>query len=523
MNISNWENMEPDLLQSFREEFQEFQCFTEEELEEAVRTARREIQGELEQYEVYQTQHNIITKPKRIVSVATGFHQTPRDFSDEDEDELGETSETASSVSEDNTVSLSVSEQIPPKTNTTEKSRLSYSLDQLDLIFADIFKSINVNRNYVAKDSLESERANKRVKDFSARFGRSLYQTKQNFISFKNLVLRSQLAGQARPSQARLEGRLAQLFISCRSLLTSYLHFIPLSGGQIFPPLLSDALEVLLDIANLTVSLGFSTNNLAAGIRQLESLMSERSQLPDVTKLEILNNLAETTFGPRDETKVRRSPRKAGSGQGQVSIKPRGNKIFQQRTNLARQRRMKDIEQRNQEKLFPPPSTTDISLEQTQSKVPHVTPAPANRRNLVDDRKTLRDQLMSGKHQQTPSDMKNILRRLHNLELIASSDPTTGAVSEGGQSQYKSDDLNFLINRLEIIESDFDLIATKYKDRLRPRPKFSTRCTLEDLKYFSLKEADVKCEESPGVAKDRIEAIVHKITDEILADDLLLN
>ena len=282
--------------------------------------------------------------------------------------------------------------------------------------------------------------------------------------------------------------------------------------------------------------LGFSTNNLAAGIRQLESLMSERSQLGDVTKLEILNNLAETTFGPRDESKVRRPPRKAVTGQGQGSIKPRGNKIFQQRTNLARQRRMKDIELRNQEKLFPPPAATDLSMEQTQSKVPHVT--PANRRNLVDERKTLRDQLMSAKHQQTPSDMKNILRRLHNLELIASSTDTTGAVSEsdiaglktGGQSlpQCNSNDLNFLINRLEIIESDFDLIATKYRDRLRPRPKFSTRCTLEDVKYFSdplrsLKEADVKCSESSGLAQDRIEAIVHKITDEILADDLLLN
>ena len=247
--------MEPDLLQSFR---QEFQCFTEEELEEAVRTARREIQGELEQYEVYQTD-KIISEPKRIVNVTTDFHQLPRDYSDEEEDDIGDTAtaETGSSVSEDNTtVSLSVSEQIHPKPNA-EKSRLSYSLDQLDQIFADIFKSINVNKNYVAKDSLESERANKRVKDFSARFGRTLYQTKQNFISFKNLVLRSQLAGQAQPSPARLEGRLAQLFISCRSLLTSYLTFIPLSGGQIFPPLLSDALELILDIANLTVSLGW--------------------------------------------------------------------------------------------------------------------------------------------------------------------------------------------------------------------------------------------------------------------------
>ena len=256
--------------------------------------------------------------------------------------------------------------------------------------------------------------------------------------------------------------------------------------------------------------------------------MSERSQVPDVTKLEILNNLAETTFGPRDEKKVRRSPRRAASGQAQASIKPRANKIFQQRTNLARQRRMKDIQLRNQEKLFPPPTTTD--MEQAQGKVPHVT--PANTRNLDGERKTLRDQLLSSsKHQQTPSDLKNILRRLHNLELIASrSDTTAAVVSEPhvARSEYNSGDLNFLINRLEIIESDFDLIATKYKDKLRPRPKFSTRCTLEDVKYFSdphrpLKEADVKREESSGLAKDRIEAIVHKITDEILADDLLLN
>ena len=246
--------MESDLLQTFREEFR---CFTEEELEEALRSARREIQEELAQYEVYQTQH-VVTKPKRIVNVTTAFHQTPREISEEEEEEeeeVGDTAETCSSVSEENSVSLSVQEQIPLK-KTIEKSRLSYSLEQLDQIFCDIFKSIKVNKNYVAGDSLEAERANKRVKDFSARFGRTLYQSKQNFISFKNLVLKSQLAGERQPSPVRLEERLAQLFLSSRGLLASYLHFIPLSAGQIFPPLLSHALELILDIANLSVSLG---------------------------------------------------------------------------------------------------------------------------------------------------------------------------------------------------------------------------------------------------------------------------
>ena len=263
--------MESDLLESFREEFQ---CFSREELEEAVREAKLNIKEELERYQIYQTQQ-IVAKPKRVVNVGR-FQNIPIDHSEEEE-------ETAS-VSEDSLLSESVAEVTSPNLRTN-KSRLSYSLDQLEKIFSDIFKSINVNKNYVAKDCLEKERAMKRVKDFTSRFGRTLYQTKQNYISLKNIVLRSELSGSSLP--ANLSDRLAQLFVSCRPLLSSYLHFLPLSGGNLFPAILSDALHLLLDIGNLTVSTGFSTDNLARNVRLLEELMTE-SGGPDVIKLQIL-------------------------------------------------------------------------------------------------------------------------------------------------------------------------------------------------------------------------------------------
>ena len=486
---------EARLLESFREEFQ---SFSKSDLEAAVREARRDIEQELKQYQIYQT-HEVTTKHQRNVS---GFQETQIDSSDDDGD-VGVSSIT--NVSEE---SESVSENIAAEVKE-EKSRLSYSLDQLEKIFSDILKSLNVNKNYVAKDSLETERAKKRVKDFTARFGRSLYQTKQNYITLKNVLLRSELSGQAPPVQ--VSDRLAQLYVSSRSLLSSYLHYIPLSGGNLFPSVLSDALDLILDIGNLTVSAGFSTNNLAGQVRELEELMTERGHGPDIVKLEVLNSLARSTFGKSEQTRPvrgRKSPRGPAAASGRSIIKPRTNKIFQQRTNIARLRRMKDIEQRDAE------SDRTAGMASQQKR---------------DDRNALREQLQSSKPQQTPGDMKNILRRLHNLEVIASTDPDTPDKISNRATNPSSTDLDFLVSRLEVIESDFDMIALKYRDKLKPKQKFSTRYDLNDVKFFSSpfkhkNEAVLgqREKENSRIAQDKIEAIVNKVTDEILADDLLL-
>merc|ERR1712045_357742 len=69
------------------------------------------------------------------------------------------------------------------------------------------------------------------------------------------------------------------------------------------------------------------------------------------------------------------------------------------------------------------------------------------------------------------SDLSVIKRRLHNLELLATSvgKDETNETSDRQASQQclmkpneNTLDIQFLINRLDIMESDFDLMATKY-------------------------------------------------------------
>ena len=79
---------------------------------------------------------------------------------------------------------------ITSNTNTAKKSdvssRLEYSLNLIEATFSDIFVAIEVNSNYQPRDIIEEERSRKRVKDFTCRVGRMLYQAKQNYITLKN-------------------------------------------------------------------------------------------------------------------------------------------------------------------------------------------------------------------------------------------------------------------------------------------------------------------------------------------------
>ena len=72
--------------------------------------------------------------------------------------------------------------------------------------------------------------------------------------------------------------------------------------------------------------------------------------------------------------------------------------------------------------------------------------------------------------------MGRILNRLHNLELLAttqSDNPAQIAADAINQTTVhtnndqigdNSEDLKYVVNRLEIIESDFDLISAKYRE-----------------------------------------------------------
>ena len=316
------------------------------------------------------------------------------------------------------------------------RKRLNYALNLISKTFDDIFSSIEVNKNYEPRDLVEKERTKKRLKDFNCRVSRMLYQAKQDFTTLRNRVNKAKFSNEALSDSS---DKLSQLFLSIKNLLVSYLHYIPLSGGDIFPGVLTNILHLVLDVGNLSASMGYSTNDLSENVRKLEHLSSSRTMKQDAVNIQILNQLAKQTLGKP----VNRTPQKKPN-KSSVEIKPKSNKIFQARTNLARLKRIKSAEDTDSKHLVP----EITSFETSDEKI-----------------KTVSKEIIK-RQDKSSYDLYSIRKRLHNLELLAiAPNPPDNYQVETYKSKDESlvhSDLNYLINRLEIIESDFDLIATKY-------------------------------------------------------------
>ena len=412
-----------------------------------------------------------------------------------------------------------VNEASSTVTKSGVNTRLDYSLNLIEATFNDIFVAIEVNSNYQPTDVVEEERSRKRVKDFTCRIGRMLYQTKQNYVTLKTAVTKAGFENKTAP---QIDEKLAQLFVSSKSLLGSYLHFIPLSGGQMFPSIISDVLNIILDIGNLTASLGFSTRNLSGNIRKLEQIFSRQSDKDSIGR-DILNRLVNTS-NPRKPKQIK-SPKKK-TVMKQSVIKPKPNKIFQARTNLARMRRMESINETDSERTVSQYKSSDLEKQQvskTRSREREFS--GSNLLNNIAENKCKTENL----------DMNVIKRRLHNLELLASTQDNTEQSKTVSHRTEKSlieptetADLKFLINRLEIMESDFDLMATKYNLN-RSLPGFHA---FEQIKKRSLDLENIfpqskttsslpdENKRTGSYSREVVETIVNKITDEMISKDL---
>ena len=411
-----------------------------------------------------------------------------------------------------------VNEASSTVTKSGVNTRLDYSLNLIEATFNDIFVAIEVNSNYQPTDVVEEERSRKRVKDFTCRIGRMLYQTKQNYVTLKTAVTKAGFENKTAP---QIDEKLAQLFVSSKSLLGSYLHFIPLSGGQMFPSIISDVLNIILDIGNLTASLGFSTRNLSGNIRKLEQIFSRQSDKDSIGR-DILNRLANTS-NPRKPKQIK-SPKKK-TVMKQSVIKPKPNKIFQARTNLARMRRMESINETDSERTVSQYKSSDLEKQQV-SKTRSREREFSGSNLLTSAEKNCKTENL---------DMNVIKRRLHNLELLASTQDNTEQSKTVSHRTEKSlieptetADLKFLINRLEIMESDFDLMATKYNLN-RSLPGFHA---FEQIKKRSLDLENIfpqskttsslpdENKRTGSYSREVVETIVNKITDEMISKDL---
>ena len=459
---------------------------------------------------------------KPVESVSDSVYS---DEEQEEEEEDSDLTEVTESISVDTTIHSKMSQHNFKATsrrvefglNEEEKaekcqtkdhmSRLTYYLNQIDKAFEDIFTAIDVNKHYQPKDIIEEERAIKRVKDFNCRLGRILYQSRQNFTSMNNMSLKSGFAGKTVPN---IEDKLAQLYVCVKNMLTSYLHFIPLSGGQLFPGIITDVLEVILDIGNLTASLGFSTNNLPKHVRKLEELSSKQR---DTVNVDILNQLARNTFGKSKKQSGEKKRAFAKQPQKQSVIKPKPTKIFQARTNLARMRRMDSIFENDSKNTVSEISTYSLEKQNKQMN------------RILDEVDKVRVTKKPKKNE-----LEVLKNRLHNLELLAASNNELESISTNCQPatanfqiDLKGDEIKYLINRLEVIESDFDVIAAKYdlntQHKFLPfKSKYSIRGQ-NSFENFIPRQEDQDRRDG-AYSRSIVKGVVNKITDEILASDL---
>jgi len=396
--------------------------------------------------------------------------------------------------------------------NAKINERLNGSLNQIGQTFENIFSAISVNeRNYLPTNPLEEEKVNRRTKEFVTRFGRSLYQTKQQYLSLRTKVTKLHLSKGQNFDSVNNEylNKLVQVFRCCLQLLQAYLHHIPLSGGSYFPPIINDALETFLDVGNLATDLCVSTQNLAQNIRRLETLFCKSVEnhtaiAPNLStsntgnggtnsgNMKIMDNLAKDLFGPASPKKTLvRNKNKVVSG----TPKPRGTKLLQARTNIARMKRMEHA-----------------AKEQSQevSHLGHKNSAMSQARQLVNNalestryQKDLKEQ--QSQHNESKSvsyqevaispkakeaDLKRIMRRLHNLELLSLNQPTAPEpaspvdyqrpivtpedTTEMEKMEPKNEEkylsfgarnmecLELAKKRLDDIQVDFDAIASKY-------------------------------------------------------------
>ena len=556
--------MDAEIIRSLHDEFQ---SFSQEELEEALQQARIEIQDELgklnqklfyvinnlsflykiffaEYYQIFKKE-KVIRRPKNPKSKSTesDFHfsieSSPRTemesdrIDSEDEDKLSSIIENSlplkhstklNQFGNKNSKNKMMNIQFQNETHGNNENeiqhkntkRLNYSLALIQKIFNDIFTSIDVNKNYQPKDLVEQERSKRRLKDFTSRLSRMVYQTKQNYTSLKYSITKSSFS---KKYVSNTEDKVAQLFVSIKNLLSSYLNFIPLSGGKLFPGILTDVLETILDIGNLAASLGFSISSLPSNVRRLEELMSSSNNRQDLVNIDILDRLARETFGePKTVNKSKKYASKKLSSKPTV-IKPRPNKIFQARTNLARMRRMETISDTDS-KLTVPDGSYLSNKTSNQNDIME--------RSRSDKPSNAKSDLYCGKLKSEKSeltDLEVIKQRLHNLELLASTNNTEQQdfiTSNPSHKNYNTD-LYYLINRLEIIETDFDIISKKYnfQDTKSPfKSVFKLRLNEEQIRSRPKKEMPKITTNSKEYSSQLLKDIVDRITNEILDSDL---
>jgi len=456
----------------------------------------------------------------------------------------------------------------PPATASKticSRQRMERGMASLEAILKDIIEAVKVIALITPVDATEAAAVGRRETEFSARFRRLSYQSRRTIATLKNFRLKLKLKGQT--DDEGVWRNMLQIISSLRLLLTTYLRYIPLSGGRAFPVVVRESLPIInqaLALANefevgcspaedllsrLKVLLMQNVEKKEAPVKATKESESMDEVVGSQNASKLFHQLARNTFGPPLGASQQSLKMKSKSSSS-PTVKPRGAKILQARTNMARTQRMsadyvaksdpnsvstyRSSSRSNNSSAIPPLSIL----------VPQSTNSPSRESRAQYDRETSNGSVEIG----------SVLTRLQNLELLATQQSRESAISAqeaGGprlpahwdknskkaetsldEQKENIQDLGMMLARIQIIKSDFDVVAQKHRSTpvliqgLHDLPPLTL--AHEDPNGIILPERGPTDPQTENVEQDgameplcfqTLENIVNRISEEILAAD----
>merc|ERR1719397_1307931 len=437
------------------------------------------------------------------------------------------------------------------------EQRIKRGMALLETILKDIIEAVKVTALITPLDATEAAAVGKRETEFSARFRRLSYQLRRTIAALKNVRLRLKLKGQI-CGDGVLQNML-QVLAALRLLLTTYLRYIPLSGGRVFPAVVEESLPILKQAVVLAKEFEVdcsAVENLLGRLKMLllQNVKQEEAHFEAESKCEnhlsgnqnaskLFEQLARNTFGPPLGATSQQSSKLIKSKFSSTpSPKSRSTKTPQARTNMARSRRMSADQLAKSDSNMsrsPTRSNSSSAVQQVLS-----IPVPQSSRSSPRESRTQKDtETSSGS-----MEIGCVLSRLHNLELLAtrqSSDsplsaqlgnPThlektstkTEKVLDGQKVNIQ--DLGMMLTRTQIIKSDFDVVAQKHQSTpvliqgldVQPRHTEDPNCIFQPERGptgTQTKEMEWDDESMEPLCFQTLQDIVNRVSEEILEAD----
>lgn len=165
---------------------------------------------------------------------------------------------------------------LTPKLNLALFSEEKKIFQAITETYSKIFQALIVMLNYYSANATEIEYINRRSREFEIRLNRSVFEAKQQFISFQASLVKFSMKPKESKRQSDTSQRLHSVLRCIYLILQSYLKHLPLSGGHVYP-------KALFNFTDMCASLAKSANCLGLHV-ECKSLSEDNQRLINAAK-----------------------------------------------------------------------------------------------------------------------------------------------------------------------------------------------------------------------------------------------